>query len=85
MGDADRLCRIFLFVFMIVITWLSARGKFMFLDNVVRGQARVVAPWYEYRKEGNSFFRWNLFWGIIFSAIADRLCLLLLCLSAGRV
>jgi hypothetical protein len=60
----------FLFaVFMVVITWLSARGKFMFLDNVVRGQGRVVAPWYEYRKEGNSFFRWNLFWGVLFSAI----------------
>jgi hypothetical protein len=56
-------------VLMIVITWLSARGKFMFLDNVVRGQARVVAPWYEYRKEGNSFFRWNLSWVVIFSAI----------------
>ncbi len=61
---------LFLFsVFMVVITWLSARGKFMFLDNVVRGQARIVAPWYEYRKEGNSFFWWNLFWLVIFSAI----------------
>jgi hypothetical protein len=61
---------LFLFsVLMIVITWLSARGKFMFLDNVVRGQARIVAPWYEYRKEGNSFFWWNLFWLVIFSAI----------------
>ena len=61
---------LFLILFMIVITWLSARGKFMFLDNVVRGQARVVAPWYEYRKEGNSFFRWNLFGGVVFSAIS---------------
>lgn len=69
----------FFIVFMIVITWLSARGKFMFLDNVVRGQARVVVPWYEYRKEGNSFFRWNLFWGIIFSAIA--VCYLFYCIA----
>jgi hypothetical protein len=62
---------LFLFsVFMIVITWVSARGKFMFLDNVVRSQARIAAPWSEYRKEGNSFFWWNLFWGVIFSAIA---------------
>lgn len=52
----------------IVITWLSARGKFVFLDNVVRGEARIVAPWYEYRNEGNSFFWWNLFWGIATSA-----------------
>ena len=61
---------LFFVVFMVVITWLSARGKFIFLDNVVRGQARIVAPWYEYRKEGNSFFRWNLFWGVISSAIS---------------
>ncbi len=77
---------LFLFsVLMIVITWLSARGKFMFLDNVVRGQARIVAPWYEYRKEGNSFFRWNLFWVVIFSAIA--VCYVFYCfvVSAGRV
>ena len=61
---------LFLFsILMVVITWLSARGKFMFLDNVVRGQARIVAPWYEYRKEGNSFFWLNLFWVVIFSAI----------------
>jgi len=57
------------FVIMIVITWLSAMGKFMFLDNVARDQARVVAPWYEYRKEGNSFFRWNLFWVILTAAV----------------
>lgn len=62
---------VFLFaVIMIVITWLSARGKFMFLDNVVRGQNKIVAPWYEYRKEGNSFFRWNLLYGFVFFTIA---------------
>jgi hypothetical protein len=59
----------FLSVLMIVLTWLSSRGKFMFLDNIVRGQARIVVPWYEYGKEANSFFRWNLSWGIICSAI----------------
>jgi len=59
----------FLVVIGIVITWLSARGKFVFLDNIVRGQARVAAPWYEYRNEGNSFFWWNFLWLIIFTAI----------------
>lgn len=57
-------------VFTIVITWLSSRGKFMFLDNVVWGRSKIVAPWYEYRHEGNSFFVWNLFWGVITGAIA---------------
>ena len=59
----------FLVVIGIVITWLSARGKFVFLDNVVRGQARVAAPWYEFRNEGNSFFWWNLLWLIAFTAV----------------
>lgn len=52
----------------IVITWVSARGKFMFLDNVVLGQSRVTVPWHEYRKEGNSFFWWNLLWLALFTA-----------------
>jgi hypothetical protein len=57
------------FVIGIIITGLGSRGKFMFLDNVVHGQARVMAPWYEYKKEGNSFFLCNLIWGAIVLAI----------------
>jgi hypothetical protein len=52
-------------VFGLILTWLSARGKFMFLDNVVRNQSRVVAPWYEYKKEGNSYFLFCLVWGFV--------------------
>ena len=58
-----------LFVIGIVLTWLSSRGKFMFLDNVVWNRSRVVAPWYEYRAEGNSFFLWTFVWGLIFLAL----------------
>jgi hypothetical protein len=36
---------------------------------VVHRQSRVVAPWYEYRKEGNSFFLFSLIWGAIVIAI----------------
>ena len=32
----------------------------MFLDNVVHDRAQVLAPWHEYRKEGNSLFVWML-------------------------
>jgi hypothetical protein len=42
----------------------------MFLDNVVQERSKVIAPWYEYRDEGNSFFLVNLLWGIIFSVIS---------------
>lgn len=44
----------------LLILWLSSRGHFLFLDNVVRNRAQVVAPWKEYRKEGNSLFLWRL-------------------------
>ncbi len=54
-----------LFVIGFLITWLGCRGKFVFLDNVVHSQTRVVAPWYEYKNEGNSFFLFNLVWGVI--------------------
>jgi len=49
----------------ITLAWLSSRGKFMFLDNVVRGRAKVAEPWYEYANEGNSFFLWSFSLGII--------------------
>jgi hypothetical protein len=49
----------------IVILWLSSRGKFMFLHNVVHDKAEVAKPWREYNKEGNSLFLWRLIFGLI--------------------
>lgn len=42
------------------ILWLSSRGRFMFLDNLATNQARVVAPWHEFRPHGNSLFLFRL-------------------------
>lgn len=52
----------------IVLAWVSARGQFMFLDNVAWNRARVVAPWHEYRSEGNSLFIFNFVLGLLFLA-----------------
>lgn len=52
-------------ILIIVLTWLSSRGKFMFLDNVVYDKAEVSKPWYNYSREGNSLFLWRLGFGII--------------------
>ncbi len=49
----------------IVLTWLSSRGKFMFLDNVVHDQAQVVKPWYAFKDQGNSLFLWRICFGLI--------------------
>lgn len=53
----------------ILFTWLSSRGKFMFLDNVVHNRALVSKPWKEYKKHGNSLFLWRLVFGLICFAV----------------
>ena len=56
---------LFLFVIIVVLTWLSSRGKFMFLDNVVHDKAEVVKPWNDYSRQGNSLFVWRFVYGFI--------------------
>jgi len=53
----------------ILLTWLSSRGKFMFLDNVVHDRAKVTKPWHEFRMQGNSLFLWRLCFGFICLAV----------------
>jgi hypothetical protein len=60
---------IFLFALGIVLTWLSSRGKMMFLDNVVHDRAEIAKPWKQYSKQGNSLFVWRLCFGLIVFAI----------------
>ncbi len=48
----------------VVLTWASSRGVFMFLDNVVRDSVEIAKPWREYEKEGHSLFVWRLLLGI---------------------
>ncbi|MCC6395891.1 MAG: hypothetical protein IT282_02660 [Bacteroidetes bacterium] len=54
---------ILLVILGIVLTWISSRGKFMFLDNVIHDRAEVKKPWYEFKREGNSLFFWHLLFG----------------------
>ncbi len=42
--------------------WLSSRGKFMFLHNVVNTRNDIQYPWIEYKHEGNSLFKWRFFY-----------------------
>ena len=51
-------------VVILVLTWVSSRGVFMFLDSVVRNRVEIAKPWTEYRKEGNSLFVWRLLLGV---------------------
>src|SRR5205814_3468739 len=48
------------FVLIVLFMWLSSRGRFIFLDCVVKNRGAIVVPWREYRREGNSYFLFTL-------------------------
>jgi hypothetical protein len=56
-------------ILIVVFTWVSSRGKFMFLDNVVHDRAQVTKPWYEFRNEAGSLFLWRFTVGLLVLAI----------------
>lgn len=61
--------------FVIVVTWLKARGNFIFTDCIVRDRAAIVAPWREYRREGNNYFLFLLLVALGGMVIFGLLCL----------
>jgi hypothetical protein len=44
----------------LVFMWLGARGRFIFTDCIVCNRGAIVAPWKEFRAQGNSFFLFSL-------------------------
>jgi len=40
----------------ILFLWINSRGRFVFLDDVVRREAAIVAPWRRYAKLSHSLF-----------------------------
>ncbi len=48
----------------ILLTWLSSRGEFMFLDGVVRDRGAVSEPWHRFRRQGNSLFVFRVVIGL---------------------
>lgn len=54
----------------IVWAWVSARGRFMFTDCLVKNRGAIAEPWHEYRREGNSYFFFSLIIGFCGLALA---------------
>jgi len=52
-------------VIVALILWISSRGRFMFLDNLVHGRTEVTHPWREFQAEGDSLFLWRVVYTII--------------------
>ena len=66
-------------ILIVLFAWLKSRGRFMFLDGVVRNRGAVVEPWHEFRAEGNSLFRLTVLVGLTgFGAM-------LLCVGVGAL
>lgn len=64
-GIAILFLAVIVLVIGVALTWVSSRGVFMFLDNVVYNRAEIARPWREYQREGTSFFLWRLIFGFI--------------------
>ncbi len=44
----------------LLLVWISSRGKFVFLDNVVHDRAKIAEPWRRFAQRGDSLFLWRL-------------------------
>lgn len=62
-----------LIVLIVALTWVSSRGVFMFIDNVVRNKAEVARPWQDYRREADSLFVWRLAYGLVLLTVFGSL------------
>ncbi len=52
-------------VIVLLLVWISSRGKFVFLDNVVHDRARIVEPWRRFAQLGDSLFLWRLGYALV--------------------
>ncbi len=52
----------------LLISWVRSRAIFIFLDNLSKNQAAIVAPWKQFKSMGNSLFLFYIALGIIMFA-----------------
>src|SRR6266516_8029346 len=81
------VCVLILFVLVLIVlfAWLRARGRFMFIDSIVKNRGAIAEPWREFQKEGNSYFLFSLAVGLGLFAFAVLLAApLILLVVKGR-
>lgn len=66
----------------VALLWLSSRGKFIFLENMLTGRGAIVEPWKRYGRLGDSLFLWRL--GFCLAALLVFAVLLAPMAWAGR-
>jgi hypothetical protein len=67
----------------ILVLWLSSRGKFMFLDNVVHNRAEIAKPWKQFRTAGDSLFLWRLIFTFAIIAVMAAFVVLFFVTARG--
>ena len=61
------------FIAFIALLWVSCRGRFIFLHNVVTERPGIVEPWTRFARQGNSLFIWS----VVFSLVAIGIALVI--------
>ena len=56
---------VLILVVWLLITWLSSRGRFMFLHCVAGNKAEVRVPWTRYARHSNSLFLFRIGLGLV--------------------
>jgi hypothetical protein len=59
---------LFIVVIMVLFTWLGSRFSFVFIDNIVKNDASVRKPFSDNADVGNSYFRFNIVFMLVFLA-----------------
>ena len=67
----------------IALTWVSSRGMFMFLDNLVHNRALVSDPWSRFKTLANSLCLWRLAFSLVVFLLVVPVIILTLFLFAG--
>ncbi len=49
----------------LVAMWVSSRGQFMFLDNLVHDRKNISEPWHRFSRHGNSLFLWQIGYSLV--------------------
>ncbi len=80
---------VLIIVLWLVLTWLSSRGRFMFLHCVAENKAEVKVPWTKFRQHAYGLFLFRIVLGLIgFAAIGLPLLLaggLIAIMIAGNI
>ena len=54
---------------LLLFAWLYSRFSFIFLESIIRNDASIREPFRRIRKNGNSYFVWNIIFALIFIAL----------------